>query len=103
MTDLRYRLLGLAAGVLGSGIAAAGDVDHRQALELRRSGVILPLETMLATVQDRYPESTVVEVELEQEARGFIYDIEIFNAAGELRELELDARTGEIVQDALED
>ncbi len=103
MTDIRPLLLGFALWTLGSGTAAASDIDHREALELRSSGVILPLETMLANVQARYPEATVVEVELEKNARQYVYEIEIFNAAGELRELELDARTGEILADAIEE
>lgn len=103
MTEIRIILACLAMSLLGNSPAVAKDIGHREALELRRSGAILPFETILARLQERHPGATLVEVELEAEGTAFVYEIEIFSAAGELRELELDARSGQILKDELED
>jgi uncharacterized membrane protein YkoI len=54
-------------------------------------------------VASRYPGSRVLEVELEEEHGRYSYEMEVLTAQGVVRELELDARTGELLQDELED
>jgi len=81
----------------------AGGVSQQDVLELRRSGAILPFEEILGFVYQRYPGAAIVEVELEEEDGQLIYEIEIYTAEGQLRELELNARDGRILEDELED
>lgn len=102
MTDLRLHALLLVALLLGSA-ASAGGVDHREVLELRRQGTLLPFEEILQVIQKRYPGSQVFEVELDRDDDRYIYEVEILTATGQFRELELDARTGAVLEDELED
>ncbi|CDZ95771.1 PepSY domain-containing protein [Pseudomonas saudiphocaensis] len=79
--------------------AASRDLDQDEALQLRREGRILPLESLLQQVQQRYPGARLLEAELEEEDGLYIYDIELLTADGIARELELDARDGRLIKD----
>lgn len=81
----------------------AGDLSQSEALELRRHGTILPFEQIMAAVYERLPGARVVEAELAKEGDRYIYEIEVFTVDDQLRELELDARTAELLEDELED
>lgn len=79
--------------------AASRDLDQDEALQLRREGRILPLESLLQQVQQRYPGARLLEAELEEEDGLYIYEIELLTAGGIARELELDARDGRLIKD----
>ncbi|MBE7929108.1 MULTISPECIES: PepSY domain-containing protein [Pseudomonadaceae] len=79
--------------------AASRDLDQDEALQLRREGRILPLESLLQQVQQRYPGARLLEAELEEEDGLHIYEIELLTADGIARELELDARDGRLIKD----
>ncbi|RRV12680.1 PepSY domain-containing protein [Pseudomonas saudiphocaensis] len=79
--------------------AASRDLDQDEALQLRREGLILPLESLLQQVKQRYPGARLLEAELEEEDGLYIYDIELLTADGIARELELDARDGRLIKD----
>jgi uncharacterized membrane protein YkoI len=81
----------------------AEDLSQAEALALRRQGAILPFEQIMAAVYERRPGATVVEAELSNENGRYIYEIEIFTADDQLRELELDASTAEVLEDEPED
>ena len=91
-------LTGLLAGPAG-----ADDLSQSDALELRRQGTILPFEQIMAAVYERRPGARVVEAELSSNHGQYIYEIEIFTADNQLRELEVDARTAEVLEDEAED
>lgn len=103
MISGRYIAAILAIACLSTSTTDATGVNHNDALELRRSGLILPFEDILGFIYKRYPDAFVVEVELEDDAGALVYEIEIYTASGQLRELELDARDGRILDDELED
>lgn len=95
-------LLGLslcAASFTGS----ADDIDQDDVLELRRSGKVLPLQRILEPVFERYPDMLILEVELEEDDGKYYYELEILVGEGMVRELEIDALSGEVVEDELED
>lgn len=94
-------MVGVLLGVATSG--GARDISQDEALALRREGRVSPFEQLLAAVSARYPGLRVLEVELEEESGRFIYEMEVLTADGVVREIELDASSGEILQDELED
>lgn len=103
MTD-RRALIALAAAVLLScGSVAARGIDHDEVLELRRSGTLLAFEKVVALISGRYPDSQILDVELEDEDGIYLYEIEILTSDKRIRELEIDARTGAILEDELDD
>lgn len=85
------------------GEATARDLDHDEALRLRREGSILPLEQLIQSALGRYPGATLLEAELEQEQGVLVYEVELLTAQGVVRELELDAREGRILSDEEDD
>ena len=88
----------LAAYALGlSPRAKAGSHDdHVEARALLQRGEILPLSRILAIVQQRVP-GDVVEVELEHgKHHGWEYEVKVLTAQGRVREVKLNARTGEV-------
>lgn len=97
----RRTILLLLLGMLslpGSGTFAR-DLDQDEALRLRREGVILPLDRLLAEVLARYPGARLLEAELEEEDDLYIYEVEVLTVSGVVRELEVDARDGRILKD----
>jgi uncharacterized membrane protein YkoI len=90
-------LCGIAVGPL------ARDIDQDEVLRLRRSGQLLPFETVQRIAFERYPGASLLEVELEEEDGRYIYELELLTSGGSVRELEIDARSGELLQDELED
>ena len=92
------RLTALALVLLCSTVVARA-LDQDEALELRRQGVILPLEQVLQQAMDRYPGAKLLEVELEEKHDVYIYEVELLTVEGVARELHLKADTGELVKD----
>ncbi|HWH85526.1 MAG TPA: PepSY domain-containing protein [Pseudomonas sp.] len=92
------RLTALALVLLGT-TAMARDLDQDEALDLRRQGVILPLEQVLQQAMDRYPGAKLLEVELEEKHDVYVYEVELLTVEGVARELHLKADTGELVKD----
>ena len=62
-------------------------------------GVILPLEQLLQQALDRYPGAKLLEAELEEKHDVYIYEVELLTAEGVVRELDLDATTGQLLKD----
>jgi uncharacterized membrane protein YkoI len=93
----------LALAGLLHGPASAGDLSQSEALELRRQGAILPFEQIMAAVYERRPGARLVEAELSNENGRYIYEIEIFTIDNQLRELELDASSAQVLEDEAED
>ncbi|ANI55562.1 MULTISPECIES: PepSY domain-containing protein [Pseudomonas] len=79
--------------------AMARDLGPDEALNLRKQGVILPLEQVLHQAMDRYPGAKLLEVELEEKHDVYIYEVELLTVEGVARELHLKADTGELVKD----
>jgi uncharacterized membrane protein YkoI len=80
-----------AAGILA-------DDDHDRVLRWRQEGRVLPLEQIL----DRFDPDRrfqVIEIELEDEHGLLVYEIKYLDARGRIRKTQIDAGTGEPVQD----
>jgi len=102
MTD-RRPLATLALALLFSSGASARDISQNEVLELRRRGELLPFEQVIALVETRHPGAQILEVELEEDDGRYLYELEILTRDNRVRELELDARDGRILDDELED
>lgn len=93
---MKLKIALLSVLLLIGGNAAADD-DHEAARRLRESGQIVPLESIFERVRSQYPEGTLLEVELEREKGVWVYEVELLDAAGRVREMLFDARTGEFI------
>jgi uncharacterized membrane protein YkoI len=76
---------------------AVADGDHEIARKLRESGEILPLERILERAHAAKP-GEIIETELERKQGRYVYEVEILDGAGQVWEVELDAKTGELLE-----
>lgn len=74
------------------------DDDHETARKALEQHEILPLGRVLALIEEQYP-GDVIEIELERKGGIWIYDLELIDAEGRVRELDIDARTGAVLKD----
>ena len=84
-------------------LAPALDVDQDEALRLRQSGEVLSFQAILRQADERYPGARLLEAELDDDDGEFIYEIELLTGDGVVRELEIDARTGRVLEDEVDD
>lgn len=75
----------------------ADSSDQTRALELSQSGEILSLEQILENSR-QHIQGRVLEVELEQENNSIVYELEILDEYGQVWELKIDARTGNLIK-----
>lgn len=80
-------------------VVLARDLDQDEALRLRQRGVILPLEQLLQQAMDRYPGAKLLEAELEEKHDVYIYEVELLTTEGVVRELDVNASTGQLLKD----
>ncbi|MEX2525101.1 MAG: PepSY domain-containing protein [Gammaproteobacteria bacterium] len=90
------------SGTPEDGLIMLADLDMEQARKLKQAGSIMPLEDLLKAVRREYP-GQVIEVELEEADGRFYYEIEVLADDGIVRELDVDATTGEILDVEIED
>jgi len=93
MRILPYILL---SGLLLAG-AVTADESYHEARRLAAEGKIQPLESILKRIQAVRP-GEILEVELEHEGNSILYEIEMLDAQGIVRELKVDAVTGRILE-----
>jgi uncharacterized membrane protein YkoI len=70
--------------------------DYEEAYRLRERREILPLEELLRR-HDLGPGTRILEIETEVEHGRLLYEIEYLDGSGRVREIWMDARTGETV------
>lgn len=63
-----------------------------------RTGDALPLAAVLDRLQRSHP-GQVLEVELEREDSGWVYEIKLLQSGGTLLKLEVDARSGTVLRE----
>ena len=77
------------------------DEDHERARELVKSGEIMPLEQLLQKVLNKeLGKLRLLEAELEREEGRLVYELELVDEKGVVRELLFDAKTGEAFDEA---
>lgn len=100
---LPIRTAGILAALFALGPATAHDLSQDEALRLRQQGVILPLERLTAAALALHQGAAFLEAELEQEHGRYVYEIEVLLPGGQVRELEFDAVTGDLLEDKEDD
>jgi uncharacterized membrane protein YkoI len=106
-TPIALALVILMVAVAGSGLVASPseardgrrsrDGDHERARQAFEAGEILPITRILELVSQRLP-GDIVEVEVEVRGERMSYEVDVLTATGQVREIELDARTGEVIE-----
>ena len=92
-------LLGLGLGSLLSLPARAGDSEQDRARSAVEQGQIKPLDQILSSVREQVP-GRVVGVNLRGGNGGqrpFVYDVRVLSSQGNIRAVEVDARTARIL------
>ena len=92
----RLLLLLLPLALVGGG-ARADPRDHGPGRAPLPAGEVLPLADVLRRVAQTHP-GDVLEVELEREHGRWIYELKLLQPGGALLKLEVDARTGQVLQ-----
>jgi uncharacterized membrane protein YkoI len=78
------------------------DDDHIEARHLLDAGEILPLESILKKVRDKFP-GKILEVKLERENQEIAYEVEVLGDDSIVREVYIDARTGKVLSSKEDD
>ncbi len=73
------------------------DLDINNVMELKQSGEILPLESILERVRELQP-GRVIEIELEDDDGRYIYEMEVVDDSGVVWDIDVDARTGKLLE-----
>ncbi len=97
---MRSRLLLVILSLSIAGIGRSD--DYEDAYRLRERREILPLEELLRRL-DLGADARILEIESEFEHGRHLYEIEYLEAGGRIREVLIDARSGEVLADEEED
>jgi hypothetical protein len=76
---------------------ALAQSDPDRARSAVQAGEARPLGDILARIQGQYP-GRVLDAQLGQRGQGWVYQIRILGPGGDVVELTVDARTGEVLQ-----
>ena len=76
--------------------------DHDNALDLVKSGEVMPLATIIIKLQ-KLEQGQIIEVELEKKKKRLIYEIELVNEHGIVKEYIFDAKNGELIKEKTKD
>ncbi len=92
----------LAAMAITATPPAVADEDHVAARRLRESGEILSLEKIAEHARSAKA-GEILETEFEQKKGRYIYEVEILDKDGQVWELKLDAKTGDLIKMEIDD
>lgn len=92
------RIVPISLCLLLPALGLAEEREHERAAAAVARGEILSLEVLLQRVGRREDER-LIEVEIEREDGRWVYELELMGADGRVRELEVDAATGDILDD----
>jgi len=93
----RIAAAALLALVLASAAGAGDDRDHDRARRAVEAGEVLPLRTLLDSIERTHP-GRVIAVELEREDGRWIYEIRLLQSGGRLTKLKIDAGDGRVLE-----
>lgn len=93
--SLSALLLILVPG-MGPVALASSPHDHEKARAAFEKGEIKPLSSILEIVAKNYP-GDVLEIELENEKKQWIYEIKILTKKNVLQKIKIDAKNGHLI------
>ncbi len=96
-----FLILLACAMIFSSAVASAKD-SQSIAKKLQASGEILPLEKIAESAQIIKP-GKILEIEFEKNGGRYAYEVEIVDKQGQVWELDMDARTGKLIELEKED
>ena len=99
--QIKYLIAILFITVLGNR-AVFAEEDYQLARKLRQLGEILPLEKIVAFAKAK-KRGEVLETELERKNGYYLYEVEILDTSGQVWELKLNAKTGQVLKVELDD
>jgi uncharacterized membrane protein YkoI len=85
----------------GEGKGGYGD-NHEKLDDARRRGKIMPIELLLKSLKERL-KGEIVEIELDDNDSGLYYEVYYLDSGGRRIEIYVDAATGEILKNKVED
>ena len=99
MVDIMNRLIKSSGWLLLClvGMVQADDYDHEQVKRLHDAGELVALEQITEDVRKRFG-GRILEIELERKRQRYVYEIEVLDAQGTVRELYYDARNGQFLR-----
>lgn len=71
--------------------------DHDDALEAVEAREALPLTRIMEIALHTVP-GEIIEIELDREDGRLIYEVDVLTRTGRLRQVEIDARTGQVLE-----
>lgn len=80
-----------------------GNSGQDAARKALASGEILPLKTMLDLLEKALPNHNIIKVKFEQDDGLYIYELKVIDEKGVIREVEMNAKTGEILDIEVDD
>lgn len=92
-------LFATAALALSANVALAKDLQPDELIKLVQSNQIQSLEKLKETALAKHPGSTVTDSEVENEYGRYIYKVELRDAQNVEWDVDLDAKTGEVLKD----
>lgn len=97
-------LLGLALPSMAAGDEPLllAEMKADQVHRLKETGDIMSLEALLRQVRQEYP-GRVIEIEFDEENGRYVYELEIVDDEGIVWDIELDARSGELIKREVDD
>jgi uncharacterized membrane protein YkoI len=72
--------------------------EHDAVRTIKQRGDILSLDRILQDARGQHP-GRVLESELEQKDGRYVYEVELVDDQGRVREMKFDARTGEVLKE----
>ncbi len=96
------RLLPVYILLLAGSVHASDRDDQVEMRRLHASGDIVPLEQLVNDAQQRYP-GRMLEAELKRRDDRYIYEVEMLDEAGIVRELIYDAASGSLLEERTDD
>ncbi len=94
----------VATAVLGlAATTAVADVRIDEAMKLQESGTIKSFEALNQVVMKEHPEATITDTELEDSYGKYVYQVELRDKAGQEWDVDLDATSGEVLQNQQDD
>lgn len=76
--------------------ALADPIDHDEALRAVEARQALPIARIMEIAQRAVP-GEIIEIELDRDDDTLVYEVEVLSSAGRVRKVEIDARTGAVL------